>query len=391
MLTNEPNITILNRIKRSYELFAHAYMKKYDNDYIMIYHDNLAKSELNDVLRHQNDEVLNIFEYVGICDNSECNIFNFKHWFYNPKLDIFDILCTPKRCKDYTSNVIKVFNKNIQSHIVLKTSEFIGLNYYDNGNYAIVHEIYVYYELIRHMNNVLPHFAKCYGMIKVPPNKTRCSTIYGLNFKHKKIISDKCDVYCIVYEYIDGVSFKDYISSCSLLDFKKYLIIILQVLKEAKLKYNYTHGDLHQENIIMKPIGNNEFSPIFIDYHSNSGIINDKRIQVLYEEYTQFEDIETPIFDDVYTLIKCCALSENIIVSDYCIKLLEYFDIYTDKQDLDKYKFYNLPYCKNTCTHQDITLLKAKYDIDVPNVWNHNRKFDNFDHFIDFVNSIKID
>jgi serine/threonine protein kinase len=210
-----------------------------------------------------------------------------------------------------------------------------------------------------------------------------------LDFLNKKIINDNCNVYCILYEYIEGESFGDYIETCSLEDFKKYFLLIVNILKEAKLQYNYTHGDLHPYNIILEPIGNNEYRPVFVDYHSNSGLSNNKKIQILYEEYEQFEDIEIPKFDDIYCLTVHCALYGNTDVSNYCIKILEYFSIYTTKEELTNYKYFNLPYCKNTCSDKDLLLLKSKYNINALEIWDHDFKYENFDHFICYVKSIK--
>lgn len=115
------------------------------------------------------------------------------------------------------------------------------------------HEVLIGLELNK-LRNKVPNFAYVYG---------------GFNCGLPMIINDKAQNWCsannnvgyIVYEYIKStIRFQDYISNCSTEQFiEKYLQILLS-LNLAYKETDFTHYDLHTDNVLLRDIENNKIA-----------------------------------------------------------------------------------------------------------------------------------
>lgn len=74
------------------------------------------------------------------------------------------------------------------------------------------------------------------------------------------LYKDKTCIYTI-YEYIPGVSFRDYLETASFDQIKSILLELFEALYQASTLLDFTHFDLHQENIII-----HNDRPVIIDY-----------------------------------------------------------------------------------------------------------------------------
>lgn len=121
---------------------------------------------------------------------------------------------------------------------VIKLGSRNGILYNDK----IINEGYVGLFGISQLHS--PNFAKVLG---IGINKT--STLFPL-----------CDF--VIYEYVPGISFRDYLITASEQQVKEVLKKIFSALYYAYSKIGFLHNDLHTSNIIIKPDG----TPVIIDY-----------------------------------------------------------------------------------------------------------------------------
>lgn len=118
----------------------------------------------------------------------------------------------------------------------------------------------------------IPNFSYIYGIIG-------CSSP---SVEYGKVIS-WCDStnssanYAIYENISDSVSFTAFVKTCSYEEFIMNFLQIVLALREASLRSNFTHYDLHTGNVIVRNIGHEFYIPYYtsrgLEYIKSSGTI----------------------------------------------------------------------------------------------------------------------
>lgn len=227
----------------------------------------------------------------------------------------------------------------------------------------------------------------------------------------------------ILYEYISGLTYHEFIKDCSLEEFLCTFAQIILALKKSYILLDFTHYDLHTANIIVKNTNitsikyNNVICktcnkiPVIIDYGTSHIKLNGTHCGNLNSymiRYQVFQDRSFPMHD-VYKLLFYCVfniLHYNSKIKKQIIPLLSFFtkieatkidyDELFDELNLQEKIYYPIPYSKETANIEQNEWDEFKDKYNLPNNYNPvhcniNLSLDDFiEFFFDFCNSVNI-
>lgn len=208
--------------------------------------------------------------------------------------------------------------------------------------------------------------------------------LYGINKVIDEGILNFCYTYGIkenniFYEYIDGKIYRNFLKICNLEQFLSTFFQIVLALKEANDLVDFTHYDLHTDNIIVKytelefikykynNCKTSHLLPVIIDYelsHIKYNNLHYGNLTTGIIPYQIFRDRSYLIYDIYKLLIKALHIiykyNKQIKLSQV-IPILSFFtkseDSPTDKYiieiQLQHKDLYTIPYCKNTAQISD--------------------------------------
>jgi hypothetical protein len=254
-----------------------------------------------------------------------------------------------QRIKEWFKSLQQIGDPSIQGYamkadfdrakdmFVLKTSRS------SENDKGMVHELYVGF-ILNQLRAYIPNFAYVFGGFS-------CSIPI---FDDKSVISwcnNKNPVQYVLYENIvPSISMKELCKFCS---FSKFLNIYLQVLYSIRLAHNmfdFTHYDLHTDNVLIRQIGNGtdlfsipystENSKIeyiltdriatIIDYGLSHIKYDNKHFgEWLFQPYGIYPDRSHPLHDAYKLLgfsLYYMRLYKNMVCYDQAIKLLYFFN-----------------------------------------------------------------
>lgn len=206
----------------------------------------------------------------------------------------------------------------------------------------------------------IPNFSWVFGVI-------RCSIPVVENNQLVSWCSKKDPVTYVVYERIPGISMREFLATCTVTDFIDVYLQVLQSLHVAYSTCQFTHYDLHCDNIIIRPL--KERSTIVYDlgnvtfYHTTTNIatfIDYGFAHIIYQgkhfgrnelrAYSAFPDRGNPIFD-AFKLLCFSALyaQNNAPVYNVISSMTGFFtttslDTIVVELSPQKGYYYNLPY-----------------------------------------------
>lgn len=199
----------------------------------------------------------------------------------------------------------------------------------------------------------IPNFAKVYGMLK--------------------------NEY-IVYEYVkSSISYKEFISICTKEELLQVLKQLIYALKMANHRYNYTHYDIHHDNILIVKYVEEQhitytwgdtiktvdsyYVPVIIDYDRCHIRLDGKDIgSMMYEHVSVYHDKEF-ILHDIFRLLICTA--NNCVNIDIDYKLDTYIEAINKNIDVIKfiYRLTKGSYLINDVSKGDYILTKYRLSI----------------------------
>lgn len=183
----------------------------------------------------------------------------------------------------------------------------------------------------------IPNFSWVFGVI-------RCS----LPITDKNQLVSWCNpndpVTYVVYERVPGVSLKEFISTCSV---EQFIDVFLQICEAEHVAYRhcqFTHYDLHYDNIIIRPlseestiayeIGNNTYYhstsnvATFIDYGFSHAVYQGEHFgRYDFQGFSVLPERGYPIFD-IFKLLCFClqdSLKNGSVLSNIMIQILSFF------------------------------------------------------------------
>ena len=184
--------------------------------------------------------------------------------------------------------------RNADSAFVIKTPK--------DAKEDLIHELLVGIEL-NSLRAYVPNFAYVFGGFKcTPPILKQDPQIFD---SRKSAPVSWCDnanknvVQYIIYENIaPAQSFLDYVKSCTFVQFlNKYLQVVFALLIARKIK-DFTHYDLHHDNVLIKSLNGEKVS---IPYNNDLGNI----------EYLETDGIST-IIDYGFGHVRLSGQSEQL-------------------------------------------------------------------------------
>lgn len=130
----------------------------------------------------------------------------------------------------------------------------------------LIHEYFVGVFGLNKLRSYVPNFAYVFGGFACSPPIIDPET--------KKVVAwcnnNKANVNYILYENIaPAVSFDTYVETCTPTQFLEMYLQILYALHIAEKKIQFTHYDLHGENVLIRDIGKSNF---LIKYETENGL-----------------------------------------------------------------------------------------------------------------------
>lgn len=176
--------------------------------------------------------------------------------------DIPTVLPTGKKLKEQLIKYDEVKDTYI-THAALDDEQKVIVKYTTTGEREIIMDMYNEPEYYYKFNEVLNEaFVGLFGLKNL--NIDIFSKVLDANINQKcHYVKDRCNY--VVYELIEGVPLLEYIKSATEKSMKNILLSLFIGLNKAYNIIEFTHYDLHLENIMI----NNKGDPIIIDYGSS--------------------------------------------------------------------------------------------------------------------------
>ena len=231
----------------------------------------------------------------------------------------------------------KILSNNFSKNEILKTKNNNIIIIIDNIYAIKIRSTYLNKNTLENFNEHLHEaFVGLYGTNKLKSKIPNFSYIYGIKFSEdcptdSKLSSNnhKCDY--IFYEYIEGISFDDFIKTCTSYEYDQILKQILLALYVANKEIEFVHSDLHVKNIIIQILK----EPININY---GGIIINTKYLAKFIDYG-LSHINYNNKDYGCIMIEGNVYNKNIPLHDiFKILMMTYNNIYVDT---DKLKILN--------------------------------------------------
>lgn len=190
--------------------------------------------------------------------------------FYTPHFDAGPITLN-QRIRMYITDLTRIDATSTES-IAFKASfkgskdVFVIKTARDPSRDNLQHELLVGLYGTNKLRKFIPNFAYIFGGFKCSPPI--------VDAKYSKVFSwclnNNNAVNYVVYENIQGskhrsISLKEYIKTCTGTDFLNVYMQVLYALRKAVEICDFTHYDLHTDNILLRVIGNHEFFQIEYD------------------------------------------------------------------------------------------------------------------------------
>lgn len=215
--------------------------------------------------------------------------------FYNAKV-MKDAMCTMEsviyapphdigtnyhnqKIKDYLMNLHQIGSESVNGYAML--GDFDGIKDFfiekvsqNPKNDLLIHELVVGLYGTNKLRTYIPNFSYIYGGFKCSPSLINPNT---------KELSSWCLtnenlVNYVLYENVaPAVSMNDYVAKCSVSQFLNTYMQVLYSLRLAHKMIDYTHYDLHGENILIRqPKTGGQFQILYETENGNEYIVADK-------------------------------------------------------------------------------------------------------------------
>lgn len=295
------------------------------------------QSMFNTILMHhsssKNDEHLLDSTVLPYMDKSILEILNsFKLATLNKTSEGYAMISSFKSAKDL---------------LIIKTSKT------EETNYSILYEYFIGTMGLNKLRNLIPNFAYTLAIFNCNKLEFEESDISLKNFSEKESVSK----HYVVYEKIPGISLKTFVSNIrDIGDIERlfsYLLQILLALHISQTEINFTHYDLHTDNIILRPLE----KPIIQEYKIDGkvyGIYTDAIPTIIDYGFSHFvyENVPFGMVDrpelgivptvtssgyDMYKLMMYTI--SNVSLSDFFDKMewvISFFDQFEDIYNIQK-------------------------------------------------------
>lgn len=266
-------------------------------------------------------------------------------------------LSSEERLSKFITSLEKVEEKSINGHVHRATfrdiDNFLIFKSPKSSSDSIRHEVVVGLLFLNNLRNPFDSNGKNYGIVngkKYGMPIPNFSMIYG-------ILEDKSLNFSIQENINPSISFRDFCKTCSSEEFIMYYLQAMLALREANLRYNFTHYDLHPGNLLLRDTSDN-YIPYytsrgkeyikcngkiitFIDY--GSSYVEDKNQKIgsiPMEKYHIYND-RSNLIHDVYKLL-CMSLKhfKDPYLGSFLIKYFnkeESIDEILEKQKINLY------------------------------------------------------
>lgn len=261
----------------------------------------------------------------------------------------------------------------------------------------LIHEYFVGVYGTNKLRKYIPNFGYILGGFKCNNEYEKgCSCLDPITSKYNIKIN------YILYENLnDSISFKDYVSKCQPIDFLNKYLQVLYALHQANVLINFTHYDLHHENVILRKIESQSF---LIPYMTENGkeYLNSDLISTIVDysyshinfngenfginnklPYGVYPDRKHPLHDAYKLLLFSMhqmLLSSNMKCFKVASHILKFFNRTENVVDLIKRQrefFYYLPYTEKISKlnilhltsyirklfHRETSMFMSKYPI----------------------------
>lgn len=226
-----------------------------------------------------------------------------------------------------------------------KYSEYYSLLAVKKSNNEMIHEMLVGLYVTNSLKKYIPNFAYLYAGI--------------------------ANTNEIIYENVfNNITLRQYIKKCSASQFLNIYMQLVYALKWAYIQFDYTHYDLHNDNVIVKTTEpkqilyytengkeylQTESIATIIDFSSSHFKLSERHFgKGGYEKYSIYS-YKSNIFHDLYKILMFSLLesynTKNTAVFNEAVKIFRYFNTYEDAKSAlsTQYEYlFSLPLDENT-------------------------------------------
>lgn len=147
---------------------------------------------------------------------------------------------------------------------------------YDN----LFHEYFVGISCLNKLRRHIPTFSYVFGAFTCSPpiiNKDKSVSSF--------CSSKNNGVNYVIFEKVNGPSFRDVVKNCTLTQYLSYMIQVIIGLKFAHRHCDFTHYDLHDENVLLRdiPTANKKWVYVPYDYNNTTLYIKTDRIPTIID------------------------------------------------------------------------------------------------------------
>lgn len=375
-ITSTPitSTSIISTPTRSFPPFSLQNILKFFSEYKL-----LPTEESTVLIQTTYDEEQDILSYPPMCPNLEnlpqipdgnylYNIMHNQIFDYN---SIEGVLCATQRfleSKDLVETSIKVHswitelktlgigrNGYVFSADITKRSNIfaVKVNMTPQNTHEYVHELFSGLFGTNQLRAIVPNFAFVFAGFQ-------CGPVITEKTKAKPKVEDFCSpdssVQYILYEFIQGKSFWDWLPIGGPMDFLNYILQLCYSLQIAYEKIGFTHYDLNPGNVIVRPIKAGYHN--YIKYDSDVFIRSNYIATIIDYAYARFEykgsiyamndlgpngitNQAYPI-EDLYKIIMFSLwltsqkFGKNQIIYDTAVKIYHFFDPGNPKETITK-------------------------------------------------------
>ena len=301
--------------------------------------------------------------------------YNALTYFYNKSPKIRKRIHNYEFLQMYNANKImrkdKKFNYQLDEYWVKNISKFTVLldNEYTYVIKSKLLNLNIVIKTAKDTTLAIEYFIGVYGANKLyKMGNLNFTRIYNYlecgAVKNGKICENTSKTsFYIIYEYIEGITLKNFIETCTEREVYMYFLQICLSLRHANQEIDFTHYDLHYSNIIMYKHSNIPFN---LNYISSSEkniscksdgyiakFIDYGRSHIKYENNDYgYSSIDRNIFCDrsfiLYDIYK--ILCSIFSIRKEILILLKYFNPKINEEDFKKQEeyYHALPYCPST-------------------------------------------
>lgn len=216
--------------------------------------------------------------------------------------DVFEYIILASRGEDFELRYIlecKYYDNDTEHHYLIKVMPYVSNEIY----HELIHEAWVGSFAISKLPSAIQKYFL--PVRRASFSQTVLTNIYPKSKPFQEYIY-------LVYDYVEHISYQAYVRDLNFEKLKRLIRKIIDILHQANEAIEFTHYDLHTNNIIIA-----DDEPLIIDYEFSHVKINGKNYSYRDNSYG-INDRSCWFFDVIKFLLCNAMLFDNYYVDHRC-------------------------------------------------------------------------